>query len=127
MKGHGAQHPHQYWRGAKRLSARPRQIVVAQDARDEVEAYYALKRIKSRAKRERWGKRVLERQNVTLPTFSWSGKPVAANDNERLEAEQRMIVRIRQAVQSINLPIRAGTHSQSGQRVQEPCRSARSR
>jgi hypothetical protein len=95
MKGHGAEHPHQYGRGAKRLSARPRQIIVVQDARDEVEAYFALRRIKSRAKRERWEKRAQERQKVTLPTFSWSGKPVAANDNERLEAEQRMVVRRR--------------------------------
>jgi hypothetical protein len=110
MKGHGAEHPHQYRRGATRWSGRPQQTIVAQDAKDEVEAYYALKRIKSRAKREREEKRLQERPKITLPIFSFSEKPVAANDNERLEAEQRMIACIQQAIESSQASLSELTH-----------------
>src|SRR5262245_42345530 len=92
-----------YQRGANRPHSPG--IIVMQEAADEVDAYYAAKRVESRAQREKQEKHLQELwKKITLPVFSWSNKP-GANDNGRSEAERRAIERIRLAVHSLQLSL----------------------
>lgn len=72
MKGSGVVHPLQYHRGSRRMAGRAQQQLVVSVAKDEVDAYYALKAVKNRARRERVElKEHKRRAAITLPKINF--------------------------------------------------------